>query len=361
MGISTNSPLQIDSLGSRPPERAGRKLSRDGLVIFHRGATTVRIGWSWLALLTVLAVASWWFHDRPRDGDLPQLAGLLCLSAALGCCTQLTLHGWLIRWQNNLPTTLVVTALGYRHSPDWTATRANSAGDHLINNALPPTFLMALSLVSLAIDSWISGDSAVERFSVTKPFWVIGWCWGCQSMLSLLPLPVGMGRGLLLASFLRERGVLDEVSAEHWANRVQTLIAAMLIALSLGLNWEAEETLALPAWPFIAMLGVLVWMSRAPLSPDYSSDTNVAPRERAIWRGGAHWKSLQQVVRGRRLRQVQAREFSEAADSARLDGILEKLHRVGMGELSRDDRRVLKRVSKRLRIDKKASEQTQNN
>jgi hypothetical protein len=261
------------------------------------------------------------------------------------------------------PRIMVLTISGYRYHPDWIVSRDLKPLVHLVQNGFPPVGLFLASWGMLAADWFLSGES-VQRFSLQRPCWVLGCCWGGQSILSLLPTPLSPGRGLLIALLLHPGkyggGLRDELAAESWANRLQLVLSVLLIALSLAYPWDMGWSNSLPLWPFIAMLGVLVWMDRRPLVPegvalrDTANDVDPPPvvvvggRSRAaelrkVWR---EWR------RRRKLRSMVDEEQQEARDAEKLDSILEKVRCVGVGGISPKERMLLERVSRRLQAER---------
>jgi hypothetical protein len=283
---------------------------------------------------------------------------MLGVAVASGVLLQLAAHLCLLKKRTNTTQTLVLTSTGYRYQPEWLESRALKPLDHLVENGFPPVGLFFASWGMLAAD-WFIGEPSVERFSIQRPCWVLGCCWGFQSLLTILPIPYSAGRGLLIALFMHQghlnRVPDDEILAERWANRVQTVLAILLLVLSLAYPLDRGWGNSLPLWPFVAMLGVLVWMQRSPVTPGSPSHGEVlGEKGRGTW--ATRWSGLvadiQQWQRRRQLRQLALVEMQEAEDAEKLDGVLEKLQRVGMNKMSHGERQLLQRVSRRLQTDR---------
>jgi len=184
------------------------------------------------------------------------------------------------------------------------------------------------------------------------------WMLTVQAIAQTLPLPGCHGRETLVACV--------DVALERWP--VLNREAAVRLALGMmAIGWLATSlvvlalvpTSLLPVWPWLALIGIACWISRAAAVPELGiplTDLAGKPSDAASpgfasppvspWQAWRNWKSR------RRLRAIRAREVLEAIDSEQLDGILQRLHEQGAKSLSAADKAVLQRVSGRLRVER---------
>lgn len=185
-------------------------------------------------------------------------------------------------------------------------------------------------------------------------------CW-VQAVLQLYPLPATMGRQLvggLVAICGRRVGMDSQIQIFR---RCVGLLALLTMGVAIWLMMSETTQLA-PKWPLVVVLALLLWVSgngndvvkilngfdRGPqATPDETPATvDQGSRVGVIETAGRSWKEWR---RNRKLRKVLRQEHDEACDAARVDEILNRLHREGAASLSTEDRKILDRVSESLR------------
>ena len=202
-----------------------------------------------------------------------------------------------------------------------------------------PTFWQAPSLGMTSSDSlWRAG----------------AWLLWIQALCQTCPLPRTLGRlGLVSAVSIGSRSA----SAPQQARVVRRSLffAAFVITLLAISLVRFETSLAIPRWPLLLLLALLLAVSARAAdvhellenfqeahvfpSDGQMSDSVVAKLRRR----------LMDRRNRRRLAAAVQREREEAVDAARLDDILQRLHTDGLESLSASDRAVLRRVSDTLR------------
>lgn len=350
--------------------------SRDGFLVWQTGILRLTIGWSALVLAMLVMVGAWWLSQRPGDSDLPGLALLVILMAAAGSTLQAGVHLFLCRLHNSLPHTLVLTAVGFRVVPDgffgsWLPSQAPNhyilhrlAVQRLFEVTVPPfTLLACVGLASILAWFWSGGENIESAISLTSrvtsfgvifdsPPQVAVWTWLFQAAWMLLPTPGSHGRTILETSGLIAHYSLgadsSPITIVRLVDTLQSLLGIIVVACGLFL-WQSESNrFAIPMWPFVFVLGLLIWSARKPIpqvaGPSQQLDFPPATpprRRRSNVKFGmmARW----------RVRRAQKSERAEAMDEVRLDEVLEKLHTHGNDSLTGAERNLLTRVSRRLR------------
>jgi hypothetical protein len=314
-------------------------IRREGFVAWEGRDLRLFVGWSclWMALL-VLA-GSWWLRNRPGNADLPALAMLVVFMAASGATLQTAVHWLICRIHRNLPPGLIITAAGYRAvgEKSWPL-KFETAG-------AAARIVAGRRLAELIVPSIVLLAAAGLASLVGAPLRVAAWTWTFQAVWTLMPIPGGQGRGAIEALWIFGGGCRPAIALLRVTNLTQGMLAILVIGGGLW-AWQFESTwMMLPKWPFVIMLGVLIWGERKSwvVAPDSNRQT---PRRRSRaderW-FGARWLSQQRV------RRAQRSERAEAIDEAELDHVLAKLHDHGFGSLSAGERQLLQRVSRRLR------------
>ena len=180
------------------------------------------------------------------------------------------------------------------------------------------------------------------------------WLICVQALCQLFPLPRTFGRAALLSTVSIAFRHLAPAKQSEVARRCLRSVALATAVVAFALV-PADSHLAVPRWPLFLVLAVALWFSSRSaevvetmgllgLARDEAGEADrrpgVLPRLR-------HWAQGRREQR--RLKKIAERERLEAIDAARLDEILDRLHRGGQSSLTDEERAVLQRVSQRLR------------
>lgn len=344
----------------QPPRRGNRLRSRLGLDFSagQWGEVRVRVGWSLPVLVLALLLGGWFFRDRPGNGDLPVLAGILSGAFVGGAIFQGLVRVWLVKLFGGQPVDLTLRALG----TCGTAIATPKARMILAMSVPVVTLAAACGLAAMPPhgEGW-RGVSLVPpeltgQLTAASVMVACTWVLVVQAAGQALPLPGCHGRELLIAG-------IDLV-----AERLPQLRRKAAIRLALGITSIVWMKCALvvflfradadvPYWPLFLGIGVACWLSRhAPLPPP---PPDMVHRQRALlgsWEDEpkppgvlqprAWWKHRRLQ---RRLQLSRRAELQEAEDARLLDAILQKMHDHGRDALTSAERGVLERVSHRLR------------
>jgi hypothetical protein len=176
----------------------------------------------------------------------------------------------------------------------------------------------------------------------------------------LLPIPGCQGRAILEAICGLATSRSSSLEIQRRANGCQGILGITVVVSALFV-WQAEsQWYNTPAWPFILILGVLIWSGRRSSELIAIQRTpGIVDSELPIQDGRTTTttkpkRSFTAVMLGRwRIRRAIKVERGEASDERNLDAVLEKLHTQGRDSLSAAERSLLSRVSRRLRNEKR--------
>jgi hypothetical protein len=191
-------------------------------------------------------------------------------------------------------------------------------------------------------------------------------CW-LQALFQLYPLPRTLGRQIIGALIAVTSPGVESADRARRFRHALVAGALFMMGLTLALMMEAISPLGVH-WLIPFALALILWISSrgedvaltmegyrlaaishgdSTATQDASNQTVVDRKESSSWsafhRRYGRWRTL------RRMKTIRAREQGEAVDERRLDEILARLQSDGMNSLSREDRRVLNRVSENLR------------
>jgi|GEM_PF-6143333 len=191
-----------------------------------------------------------------------------------------------------------------------------------------PAWIMEPALGPLTWSSW---DASGWRSIALVGAWLaIG-----VALLQLIPMPFSDGAAVLLGFF---ELIEPRAMAGVRARRTRILIAGVLSAA--GVLVAVTQRNYPWSWMF-AVAGMLLALAVAsPVPVEGQPEPTAAAQGR---RRRARWLATYRLKRAHRL------EVREAEEVARLDEVLDKLHQQGPGGLSRKERAVLQRASRRLR------------
>lgn len=332
------------TLGERPSSA-----SMAGIFVGRWRSARLLLGWSWPALVLIVLGGAWWFAARPGDSDLPVLGLLLLLAAGMGSVIQTLLR---IEFGDRLGRPLrqvSLTAIGYRIDGDRVAVAGHGA-ERILTAAGPTSVIIAaaialaaaISLSPSATSLWVAWESPrlEGHFGLHSAVRVAAWVWLTQGLLMALPIPGSIGREVLLGMVEQGGPRASHTAVRRRVDRIQGAVAILLAAAALW-QWSREpvET-AMPVWPFLVALSLLVWSGRGGGSTEETPQPQPSRQPRLSW-----WSRL-------RIRRAQRVEREEAIDASRMDEVLEKLHREGAASLTGAERSLLRRVSQRLRQDR---------
>ncbi|TWU04496.1 hypothetical protein [Stieleria varia] len=328
------------------------------------------------AVLTGLVVM---IQNRPGNADLPLTALIAVGIWTIGWIVQVGVHlvfhfGLGIHSRN-----ITVGILGVE-SPNriWDATQWKASTTVAVaSTTLAAVFgcgLIFFAIHAITHSAWTSGQlmqllrSPGFGLGASESLWLAGtWlCW-VQVLCQLFPLSRNQGRALLMSvSYLAARET-DEVFQTKLARRLLQLVAISTLLLAMA-TMAADQNVAVPRWPLLVFLSVLLWVScrssdlRDSIVSFHMADSDYLPKltggdEEAT--DGPSWVSqLSESIRMRKKRRLARealrREREEADDESRLDEVLQRLGEKGRDSLSDSDRALLKRVSENLRRQKES-------
>lgn len=197
-----------------------------------------------------------------------------------------------------------------------------------------------------------------------QPLAAAAWLWMLQAVWQALPIPQSLGRvgwTLLVSGLVRrsddglERGIRQSRRLIRWFAMVTLLITMIwwLPPLANRLAWTQTP-------PILAMLVLSVWLVASIGSHDIPSVVQRASKfgHLGCWRDRVHPGEIRQrrrrqreaLARHKALVAVRDREHREADDAARAEQVLQKLHDSGVDSLLDDERELLQRVSRAVRL-----------
>jgi hypothetical protein len=297
---------------------------------------------------------------------------LLGSADGLGAATAIAIGFWIAGWLIQGITYLVISRLigapvgrlpigllGVKALPRrWSASAALTVSLATISSPVILGVLFVvieggfqLPVVSTEPNSlWTVPSVGVSKHDAP---WLAGaWlCWA-QAILQLVPLDRSLGRQVLaslIALIVPKHGLDSKV---HILRASLTGIALVTVAAAIRLYLIRS----FPGWLIVLALGVAVWM------------TGKSKHLIEIFRGFEQYseevqqtglrESARQLIRSRqsrrRIKQALEQERGEAIDAARLDDVLNQLHTGGADSLSKQDRKLLQRVSERVRKERDA-------
>jgi hypothetical protein len=189
-----------------------------------------------------------------------------------------------------------------------------------------PAWFLQPALGSIALESW---NTTGWRG------WALGgaWMFVGVALLQLIPLRFSDGAAALLGLF---ELATPRSMAPSRAWRARLVCAGAVVVVGF---WMTVAQRTFP-WAWMWTLASVV-LAAGMVGPEIAQPGRArrahAAKPRTRWFGTY------------RVRRAHRREVREAVESARLDEVLDRLHQFGAQHLSRRDRAVLQRASKRLR------------
>ncbi len=352
--------MPVGRLPSPSPEVADlneRVDARGALTVASIGPISLSLSYSVPIglVIVIIAVALGAFAPGTTTDWVPSAAA----------ATGFWITGWLIQGvtyfglahgPGRSPTVIRVGILGVELSPRvWSARRALSVG-----------FAIVMSILSLGMFyRWVEGDFRIPQWTLSEPLnltppglgfkshesvWATAaWlCW-VQAVFQMIPFPRTSGRQMVASCVVLMSGSLPEPMQCRLFRRMIVVLSIVLMALTFPMM-ASDDPRSSFKWPWVLLAGVLLCASSrgrdiAPLIRGMQpADSGSSPS----W--SARFREFRLQRRGRKkLQRAIQREHDEAADVGRLDDILNRLHRDGVESLSKDDRRILDRVSENLR------------
>jgi len=250
-------------------------------------------------------------------------------------------------------------------------------GVQFLPRRLPPSALASIALATLTVLlassslCWLIG-SRVEMgpaLNTRDSLWVTpslgggdydttwlsaAWLLFVQSLCQVYPLSHSIGRNLLAAAvgqWLRARRFDDQLRN---LRRMLLFVALGTMLVSIGLLINGQ----FPGWLVCAVVATALWISSEGRDvPALIQGLNNYQRDREateLQKPVGQW--FVELERQRRARRALRRERDEAADADRLDEVLSRLHQGGADSLSREDRKLLRRISQRVRQQRDADD-----
>ena len=339
-------------------------LGRVGGVKFH---LSYSVFVAFAVLLGLIAMVK----DRMGNSDLPMVAMI-----GLGFWT----CGWFVQ---------VVVHLAYRFAGNYsihtltiglrgveTRSRSWPAGVALAVSFTSLFALIGIGAVFLLVESLTHGQlRSAQLVSIwtapsfglvsTDTVWLAGawFCW-IQAICQIYPLPRSLGR-VLLASVVSLCSKNVDETIQAWIARRLIVVVTLTTAFVACAMLAIEPTLSVQRAPLLMIIALLLWISAR--SPDmfdmmlcFGSYEGFEPMDEASVAKVGWTTSLRQSIRWRlsrrRLKYAMEQERIEASDEARLDEVLERLHKLGRDGLPKQDQDLLLRVSKRMQKAKEAGQ-----
>ncbi|QDV63646.1 hypothetical protein [Crateriforma conspicua] len=175
-----------------------------------------------------------------------------------------------------------------------------------------------------------------------------------QMLCQLIPMPRTLGRiGLLSMVGTLNQSIQIEPKLVVMRKLIRVLAFLLFVAaLAMATGSPGGR---LPMWSVVALVGAFLWGSSggkdltAWLDSFAVSTLSREESETCATLLDEVRRRITDRKNERRLRDAHQREVGEAMDVARLDDILDRLHRDGFDSLSDDEQQVLRRVSQTLR------------
>ncbi|QDS91923.1 hypothetical protein FF011L_06590 [Roseimaritima multifibrata] len=337
----------------------------------HWGAVRVRVSWSLVLTCLAVLVGGWWFGSRPGDGDLPVLAGIVAAAIVGSACFQAALRVWIAKAFGVTPAEVSLHALG-----GWGVINAPALLRLQLGIAIPAlTMCLAVGLAVMPPHGigWqgisLLPPELTGNLNAAAVLIACIWVLTIHATAQTLPLLGCHGREALIA-------VVDLFVQRHptWSRTRtvrQTLGIFAIFWIMAGLFmllWQftsAADTTAvsqpIASWPWPIFIGIACWAGRrAPLPANISHTLLACPadpgngskpletlgdlsKEVSIRQSWQDWKNR------RKLQAAHEEEILEAVDADRLDEILDRLQQTSYSQLPKEDRKVLDRISQRLR------------
>lgn len=337
--------------------------ARWSVPLFRLGS--VRFAFSYLVFVTTaLIIAGTVVRTlNGTSGDLVAavaMGGMLWMTGwAIQVIAYTTVTAW-IGW----PTRVVIIGL---------------FGIQLVPRRWPPSALISVGLatctallVPVSI-CWLIGSRVELEPALTSrnSFWIApsvgatsldsiwlsaAWLMFVQAVVQLYPLSHTIGRHLLAAAVVALRPERRRDEQLRSFRRILLFVALATMVGSIGLLIDGQ----FPAWAVGAFVGIAVWISsesrEVPALIDGLNDWHRELPTNALQRSVGQW--MRDRERQRRARKALRRERDEAADADRLDEVLTRLHQRGADALNREDRKLLRRISERVRRQRDAEDST---
>ncbi len=335
------------------------------------GGIKIQLSYAVFVAFAVLAGMIAVFKAPSGDPNLPSADSDLPLIALIGSGFWIT--GWFaqlatyvfFRSAAKIPiVSLTIGLLGIEsRSRSWSAKSAL-----LVTSTAVLSVLMLGGMLVVAEGLVMGGRSLQSALSVwTAPgfglgssdtVWLAGaWLLWIQAVCQMFPLPKSLGRVWLvsLVSVLARDVERPQTDTARRLLQVIATITAIIAVVSI----ESEPNLAIPRWPLLLLLAVILWITARGSDVDDmliafastvepGSEAALSRPARRTWlnRSG---QSIRSVWLRRRARKALEQERNEAIDAGKLDDVLGQLHEQGFESLSSSDRALLNRVSEALR------------
>lgn len=327
---------------------------RGGLPLIRVFGVRVTLAYSVVIVASIILGVTGSRSLNDRTGEAVLAAGLGLLLWILGWVVQMIVYGAvsnLVGW----PAQRIRLGLfGIESVPKaWTASSAATV-----------VLATLTALFAIASMCWLVGSEfeLQQSISARDTFWgapslgagaydshwlSAAWLFFVQALCQLYPLNHSLGRTLLAAGIVGwfRPGSID--LQIQTLRRLLLLVAWMTVLVAGALFLDGR----FPQWLVTLVIGIVLWIS-SPTSAVASLIGGMNHDHRDGPAGDLHtpvsqW--LRDRDRQRRIRRALKQEHGEAMDHDALDEVLGRLHQGGIESLSKEDRKLLRRVSQQVR------------
>jgi len=261
---------------------------------------------------------------------------------------------------------------------EWSAVESPPTAEAALNMHLAGVMANAFVCALTAMVLWLAGDTSISEMLVPldsrlllqegNQLLLLRWmfCMNyCLVLMNLIPAAPFDGSRILRSILHLTLPHLNDGSIRQAVAVTGRIVGVLLVAVAIWLG-PGDARGLLPAWFPLTVLGLIALFAAespsvgpsparqetpppaASLLEEETHDDSAAPADFLDWEDGPFAQWLQEKRESERTRR-QERADAELSDERRVDEILARLHERGPQALSAEDRKVLERVSDRLR------------